>query len=39
MRMIRERKIRYFVVTTDAKNRLRVLVDREITIQDLQKKA
>jgi hypothetical protein len=39
MRMIRERKIRYFVVTTDAKNRLRILVDRQITAEDLQRKA
>jgi hypothetical protein len=39
MRMIRERRIRYFVVTTDAKNRLRVLVDREITAEDLRRKA
>ena len=39
MRMIRERKIRYFVVTTDAKNRLRVLVDRHVVIEDLQRKA
>jgi len=39
MRMIRERKIRYFVVTTDAKNRLRVLVDRQVTAEDLQRKA
>jgi len=39
MRMIRERKIRYFIVTTDAKNRLRVLVDKQITAEDLQRKA
>jgi len=39
MRMIRERRIRYFVITSDAKNRLRVLVDRVITAEDLQRKA
>ncbi|MFP3131582.1 MAG: hypothetical protein RXR51_08425 [Nitrososphaeria archaeon] len=39
MKMIRERKIRYFVATTDAKNRLKVLVDREITAEDLRRKA
>ena len=39
MKMIRQRRIRYFVATTDAKNRFRILVDREITAEDLQRKA
>jgi len=39
MKMARRREIRYFVVTTDAKNRFRVLVDREITAEDLRRKA
>jgi len=39
MKMIRERKARYIVVTTDAKNRFRVLVDRQITAEDLRRKA
>lgn len=39
MKMVRKREIRYFVVTTDAKNRFRVLVDREITAEDLRRKA
>jgi hypothetical protein len=39
MKMIRQKQIRYFIVTTDAKNSFRILVDREITVRDLQRKA
>jgi hypothetical protein len=38
MKMVRKREIRYFVATADAKNRFRVLVDREITAEDLRRK-
>jgi hypothetical protein len=39
MKMIRQKRIRYFIVTGDAKNRFRILVDREITAEDLRRKA
>ena len=39
MRMIKGKRIRYFVVTGDRKNRLRVIVDKQITAEDLQEKA
>jgi hypothetical protein len=39
MKMVKEGKARYFVVTTDAKKSFRILVDREITTEDLQRKA
>jgi hypothetical protein len=39
MKMIRQKQIRYFVVTSDAKNRFRILVDREVTAEDLRRKA
>ncbi|MCI4409972.1 MAG: hypothetical protein JHC26_12835 [Thermofilum sp.] len=37
MKMIKERRIRYFIVTGDRKNRLKVMVDKEITTKDLQR--
>ena len=39
MKMIRQKQIRYFIVTSDAKNRFRILVDREIKAEDLRRKA
>jgi hypothetical protein len=39
MKMLKERKMRYFIVTTDRQNGLKVVIDREITAEDLQRKA